>query len=540
MRYLKFLFVLLLTNLYCSVNAQVYGFKHVIEVGYFPEWGNYLTVANNGVGYISLYYNDKCTKRDKLTTYDLIGTDRYPRIGDIIIAVDGISTKGWGPGKFYDMVDGRNDTVTLKLKTRENGGVIQEYEIKIRPKTEDLIKLRGIELVCEKVNPILDTNCKKSREEIKKKNKYELFEQRYDSKFDFFNATRYAYAINSDDPLLDRELLACLFVGSSDIDLKINGRRSTLGTMIYDEKNPDIIFTIARSANQNIATTYVPPSYRTVNTGSTTKVTSDVYPGRYWGSIYTTSKTTQHGYTVKDGDYTVTTRTSDVYLQVTALDAKKINDPKQTAPPIVWETVCKKHIVNGSETPTEVMKHMIFDMEFPIDNYNDVNTPMFCDDNLYVKGPVGIIVDPSDPHRVKDVIPYSLADAAGFRPGDRLVFYRPLFSYNDRKWKKYWKIMDKVVEEQGWYGTFYPFYFNDKYHYFSHSTDYLYDKERDRLRDNYRGEKNKYTDEMIRLLASYGVFHVVHEDGSDDYIFLEKANIFLEKARSLNFWNKLL
>lgn len=517
MRYLKFLFVLLLTSLYYSTNAQVYGFKHVIGVGSYSEWGKgYLMVQNPGVATINgswtydlkLANNRKWVRDgDTLTSYDLIGTDRYPRIGDLIIEVDGVSAKGWDANKFYSVVDGRKDIVTLKLKTRKKGGVIQEYEIKICPKTK---KLRGLEYSFKK----LDYGEINKRVEFIRKG-YELFETRYDHDFDFFNATRYAFAIsgNSDDPLLDKELLTFL---TTNIGRSLRGESviETLGTMIYDEKNPDIIFTIARSAEQNIATTYVPPSYRTVNTGSTTKVTSDVYPGRYWGSIYSTSKTTQHGYTVKDGDYTVTTRTSDVYLQVVALDAKKINDPKQTYAPIIWEAVAKKHIVNGSETPTEVMKDMIFDFQkvFPILN-------LYTRVIGRISGPFGAIVDSKDPHRLKDVIPYSLADVAGFRPGDMLEVYHPdIEAFPERREFKYRTIVEKAAQRGGWYATFCPFYNIDDGHF----NTFIFSKDKEKIKNEYRGEKFKHFDDIIWYLTGYGSFKVLHEDGSQEWIYLGK------------------
>ena len=96
------------------------GFQHVIEVGRYSDWNKgYLTITD--INHIVIYDGNIASPYP--ITYD--GAGRAPELGAMILEVDGVSAAGWNKEDFYRAVDGRHDTITLKLRSRNNG---QTYE----------------------------------------------------------------------------------------------------------------------------------------------------------------------------------------------------------------------------------------------------------------------------------------------------------------------------------------------------------------------------------------------------------------------------
>lgn len=412
----------------CAQVTSSCGFKHVIEVRKFSDWGkDYLTVTNSGLVFIG---NEPIVLNARFSIIESHGDDSGPiniTPGELITEVNGISTKGWTPERFYSVVDKVNDTVVLTLLRRLRGGDIIKREVTIYTRECDS-RLSSLSYTFKGF---------KGKGEGNKPRDW-LFEQRHDEDFDFFFATRYDIAIdeNSDDPILDKNLVKYF-------------QNIGFYEMVRDENHPDVIFTISRSVDQSITSTYVPPSYRTVNTGSTTTARYNWFTGRYEGST-----TREHTRTVKDGDYTVTNRSSDIYLEIAALDAKKVNDPKQTYAPIVWKAVVRYHTNKTIESPEDYMKGMITIMDWPIDDR------LSFSESEFIGG--GIIINQEDPFLVDSVIPNTLAEAVGLKPGDRLVKNHSEINKQETKVgknrvKQYnkWK---KKNFERGWYGTLYPFW----------------------------------------------------------------------------------
>ena len=76
---------------------------------------------------------------------------------------------------------------------------------------------------------------------------------------------------------------------------------------------------------------------RTINHGS--KTTAQ-YNALTRATEYTTKQNNQ---TIREGGYTQTTSSTDMFLEISLLDAKRINDPDQQAAPIVWQATFDAH-----------------------------------------------------------------------------------------------------------------------------------------------------------------------------------------------------
>lgn len=387
------------------------GFKHIIEVGRYTDYGKgYLTITDdNAVGFEK--YGDNRIYYDYYT-YEYVdeykdNEDAHFHNGHLILEVDGVSAEGWTKEDFYRKVEGRRDVITLKIRSRKEGSSFYEFETKIRPLyvLPDNVKVFG--------NVFATVAGRRTADRRKNGGLTSdtSFEELSDEDFDFFNCRTFDYLITSNDPLLDKAIFKELSTW--------NWQR--------DEKNPDILFTIARDANESISTTYVPPSSRVVNEGSKTTA-------RY---NYITKQndyiTTQKNRTIYEGGYTQETRTVDIFLEIAALDVKRINDPAMTYPPIVWKATGKRHVVNPSSS---------FNLKKELEAYASWMAPppedriITADRTVYA--PVGIVFQGDT---VLEVAPYSRAERAGILPGDRLL---KIIKEDGHK------VAKKIIKNNGW------------------------------------------------------------------------------------------
>ena len=204
------------------------GFKHIIEVGRYVDYGkDYLTITDaNGVG---LYINGE--GRMQYFCYEY--PDEYKDInlrlykGFLILEVDGVSAKGWNKEQFYKTVDGRQDVISLNVQASKD----RIFETKIRPLYElpDSVKVFG-----NSFSSIIGKDGVAKRKTGLTKDV--VFEERRDMDFDFFYSDTYDYLLTSDDPLLDKDIINSM----------------QLGGMERNENNPDILFTINRNVDEDI------------------------------------------------------------------------------------------------------------------------------------------------------------------------------------------------------------------------------------------------------------------------------------------------
>lgn len=392
------------------------GFKHIIEVGRYSDYGKgYLTITDaNGVG-----ITKNGVSKMNYYTYEYIDEyknkkDNHLYKGELILEVDGTSAAGWTKEQFYNKIDNRHDIITLKIRGK-NGKGIYEYETKMRPLYElpDSVKEFG--------NVFATLRGKTTVEERKSGlTKDAIYEERIDEDFDFFSCVFYDYLLTSNDPLLDKEILKNL-----DLDWERN------------EEKPDILLTIARDAKENISSTYIPPTSRVVNEGSTTKV-------RYNYILHKDEYiTTPKNRIIHEGGYTQETKTGDIFLEIAALDVKRLNDKSITYPPVVWKATVKRHVVNHN-----------FNLNNEFKAYASWMTPPMRDRSAYteetVYAPIGVSYSGNDHSLVKNIVPGSRAEKVGIMPGDKIIkvdlpkenkFIRKLVKDNIKK--EGWEIIDR-------------------------------------------------------------------------------------------------
>ncbi len=138
----------------------------------------------------------------------------------------------------------------------------------------------------------------------------------------------------------------------------------------------------------------------------------------------TSDITQQNNQTIYEGGYTKTTKTADIFLELSILDAKRINATEQTTAPIIWQMTFKRHLVNHSFN--------IFDEYLTIASWatkcdplwNKYYTgsiegcfPVYRFDNKIVSGINEDVI--SEEHRVLQV-------------GDKILKYKPF--YDERWW----------------------------------------------------------------------------------------------------------
>lgn len=205
-----------------SLNAQKIGgfFDHVMEVEKYSDYApDYLTVIDNHIvdALDAIWY---------LTFYPDSSNYYYPRIGDVILEVNGQSTKGMTPEQFYQITDTARQ-FTLQFKTTVEGLLpTQSYSVYKEPQFLFTYFGGSWQLI-----NFVTRNEKDSPRETQKRNICSTcFSSIHDTEYDFYGKT-YAYHIEGDDPLTDKKILD-----------EVNK-----GSLIEDTlNNPDILFMVEK------------------------------------------------------------------------------------------------------------------------------------------------------------------------------------------------------------------------------------------------------------------------------------------------------
>ena len=204
------------------LNAQKIGgfFDHVMEVEKYSDYApDYLTVIDNHIvdALDAIWY---------LTFYPDSSNYYYPRIGDVILEVNGQSTKGMTPEQFYQITDTARQ-FTLQFKTTVEGLLpTQSYSVYKEP--QFLFTYFGGSW--QLINFVTRNEKDSPRETQKRDLCSTCFSSIHDTEYDFYGKT-YAYHIEGDDPLTDKKILD-----------EVNK-----GTLIKDTlNNPDILFMVEK------------------------------------------------------------------------------------------------------------------------------------------------------------------------------------------------------------------------------------------------------------------------------------------------------
>jgi len=315
------------------VSAQ----EHMLEVKRYSDYAkDYLTITDAGL-YFYTVEGQNYLGSYVIEPMSVVNGSWYPWPGQAVTEINGQSTKGMSEEEFYAVLDGSPDSVALCILDKEAGSAdLTLYPIKEWPSvlSQCGITLLQINNLKKNALPFNMQRMSRRESEFKKNNAY--CTEIVDSDYDWFYAKTYDFAISGNDPLMDKTLLE--FFAGRCLD------------MSRDTENPDVLLTVAKNADESIKTTYVPPSSRTVNLGSTTTARYNFLTQR---NDYVTR---QNNYTVREGDYTKTTRDVSLFLEISMLDARKVNDTLQTAPPVIYQITTSRHVVNPNFNLDEELK----------------------------------------------------------------------------------------------------------------------------------------------------------------------------------------
>lgn len=298
--------------------------NHLIEVKRLPNWGkDYLTIVD------AKRYYDPIERKVKTYGYDYYGIVDF---GLLVYKVNDKSAKGMTENEFYNIIDNK-DEIRLVLSTNSNH-TFYNTVIKKAPYPELFLRYNITpEEISSRTNYSYDKDVNYIENKIKNRDtdfkKYNLYcTEVIDPDFDWYFVSSYDFLITGNDPLIDKKIL------QRAVDY------SFLSGLKRDTEHPDILLTISKNADESIQSTYIPPTSRTVNKGSTTRK-------RYnWITEKEEYVTEQDNYTIHEGGYTQTTNNTNIFLELAMLDAKKINDKNQVAPPIVWQITFRRHAIN--------------------------------------------------------------------------------------------------------------------------------------------------------------------------------------------------
>lgn len=358
-----------------TISAKPGGvFNHVLDVEAYSDWGKgYLTIIDNHVVYDEnqAYY----------LTMNIEDGYMAPYYGYIITALNGKSAKNMTPEQFYALTD---TATSFTIKVEDEKG--KEYNIPIIVKQEKLDVINKYSYFDFFVS---DNSKDSSNLAIRNRLHGSIFNSISDENFDFRKARTYDYVILGNDPLIDEKILNSLHKSG----------------MERDTENPDILFTISKNADERVASTYIPPTSRTINTGSQTTARYNYFTKTY------DYVTTQNNRTIKEGGYTETTKTANIFLEIAALDAKKINDKKMSHAPIIWQMTANRNVTNYNFKITdEYRDYATWGYFPPIDRLGRYS--------IVLHEHTGLIPDKENPALIAEVIEGSRADKAGFQVGD--------------------------------------------------------------------------------------------------------------------------
>ena len=316
-------------------------------------------------------------------------SDRAPAIWDIIAQVNGksVTTKD----NLLELFQEKEEVELLLIRKVE--GEYRGWNCTIRPKNNthgygDLIS--GINRSAQWI-----TNPPK---EIR------VFAE---EGLDFYDYITYDILITGNDPLVDKKILE-KFCNSG-----------LFGQMKRDEENPDVIVCVAKSANESISSTYVPPTTSVVNTGSTTR------PVYNYLTRTVSFETKQHNRYEHTEGYTKTSTATNIQLEFTVLDAKKMNDPNQKTAPIIWQMNYTRNVTDRN--------FELIDEYLAVATWNCFPFSQVRQEEEYIFFDLGIRwgSESSDYIEIADVLTGSYAEKLGLKKGDKIIRINGKKTYNE-------------------------------------------------------------------------------------------------------------
>mgnify|MGYP004528976513 CR=1 FL=1 len=401
--------LLLLVTLFlmtATISAQQ---QHPFEVQRLSDWApDYLTWT------CSYYYQaTPWTKEDDISRQllqlkdlkkeDYIWIDQekstnLPRLGCIVRAIDGLSTKDMSLEQFYAVVAKSNTHKLTYVDPREKKG---------QDVNQCTLVLRDTPFWMEQLGfKPFSTGSLDTRPQRRKVNLHGNLDVVCDNEVDWSRYRTYDFALRGNDPLNDKKLLQII---AKNFDYN----------MSRDIENPDVLFTIATNTDQSISTTYVPPVVQTIRTGSTTQT-------RYnWITKKNDYVTNDNYRTVREEGYTKSDKSVTLFMEFAILDAAKVKEAKSEVPPIVYQATFKRDLVNPDFNTRDEYLAVASWLDSPF--VDRLGTGHWFDYEIGKLTPNGMYVEALDKgktYRVKKIITGSEAEQAGLKVGDCLTKLR--------------------------------------------------------------------------------------------------------------------
>ena len=315
---------------------------------------------------------------------DITGTkDFVPANLDYIISINGKDVNTIVPEDIYPMLNGRDGRVSLVLHSILHD---VDYDLEYTPVN---LNMRGFDETFENLDGVfvfsssIIDNYKNSGIEIKTD----------DDIPDWSKFRKVSIVLSSSDPLLEKELAK----------EALNSLMNSGFPLIVDDENPDMILKVSFNEEESVTSTYVPQTTTYVDRGSNTYVTQ----GKYGTYINSFKRSPQK---ITDGGYTHENISSTHFLEVSLLDAKKMLDPNQSIPPVLWQLRYSKRLNYSESLSSASHKVLKYCRAFP--GRNVFLQP--C------KAWSGVCWDENFPI-VTDIYKDSPADKLGLQPGDEIL-----------------------------------------------------------------------------------------------------------------------
>ena len=267
-----------------------------MHVDYLKKYNPYKLSVVNFYGF--LYMDDISCEPKNIVPAEL----------DYIISINGQNTEEIDPANIYPILNGRDGKVTLRMHS-----IVQDTDYTLQYTPVNLNK-RGFDETYENLNGVFVF----SQANIDKAKSINLFLD--ENIADWSQYRKISVLLSSSDPLLEKEFA----------QTALEYLKQSRFPFIIDDEDPDLILKVSFDENESVTTTYVPQTTTYIDQGSNTYVTRGKY-GIYVNSFKRSpKKITEGGYTHED----VSNRH---FLEIALLDARKMLDPNQTVPPIVWQ-----------------------------------------------------------------------------------------------------------------------------------------------------------------------------------------------------------
>lgn len=211
---------------------------------------------------------------------------------------------------------------------------------------------------------------------------------------DFAHYKTYDFLLDGNDRLLDEELLSTF----------INSPLSK--HMKRDTEDPDVIFRIAKNLNESIDNTYIPP---------TKDLPTTHHPVNNYIARIEANQDTRFHRNVGVVDNSDSTK-SNIYLEVVALDARRLNELGQNTPPEIWKMIYSTDKIKNDSSVVERYKDILSFCAYPFQG----QCPLMHGAILYT----GASLEPSFDKtmlEVRSVVPYSPAANLGLQAGDKIL-----------------------------------------------------------------------------------------------------------------------